>query len=87
MDRQQTERTTCKKFRCGFVDNLIAKFPKPPKKNKKRQMTVRFHEGGNRALQKESEIGDNENNQEIYASMAQMSGNDKSFSRNFGDSL
>ena len=33
LDRQQTERAPCKCFRCGYVDNLIAKSPKPPKDN------------------------------------------------------
>ena len=32
-DRQQTERTPCKCFRCGYVDHLIPKFPKSPKYN------------------------------------------------------
>ena len=50
-------------------------------------MQVRFNERGNHALQKESENGDNNNGQNIYTSMAQMSGNDESYSWDFGDSL
>ena len=33
--QQRTERTPHKIFRCGYVDNLISKCPKPPKDNKK----------------------------------------------------
>ena len=42
---------------------------------------------GHRASQKESENGDNDNGQEIYASMTQISGNDESSNRDFGNSL
>ena len=42
---------------------------------------------GNRASQKESDNSDNHNEQNIYAYMAQMSGNDESFSVNYGDSF
>ena len=42
---------------------------------------------GNRASQKEPDNGDNDNNQRIYASMAQICGNDESSSRYFGESL
>ena len=62
-------------FRRGSMDDLISKFPKPPKYEKKRLKTVRFNEKGNCAPQKESENGDNDNEQKIYASMALMSGN------------
>ena len=40
----------------------------------------------NCASQKESEGGDNDNDQKIYASMAKISGNDKIYSRYFSDS-
>ena len=36
-EKQGTERTPCKCFRCGSVDNIIAKCPKTPKDNKKRK--------------------------------------------------
>ena len=42
---------------------------------------------GNRASQKESDNIDNHNDQNIYAYMAHMSGNDESFSINYGDSF
>ena len=45
LDRQQTERTPCKYFRCGSIDHLIAKHPKP-------QKTFCFNERGNRVLQR-----------------------------------
>ena len=86
MDKQQTELTPCKCFRCGSVDRLIAKCPIPFKDNKKLRKTVRFNERGNHASQIYSEDSDNYNNQKIYASMAWMSGNDKSSSRYVGDS-
>ena len=44
---------------------------------------VRFNEECNRAY----DNGKNNNDQNIYASMAHMSGNDKCTSGNFGDSL
>ena len=86
-DRHKTERTPCKCFRCGSVDHLISKSLKPPKDNKKWRNTVRLNERGNHASQKESENGNNDNDQNIHASMAQMSGSDRSSSRYFGGSL
>ena len=35
LDKQWTERTPLKCFRCGSVDHLISKFQKPHKDNKK----------------------------------------------------
>ena len=64
-DKQRTERTPCKFFRCGSIDNLIAKFLKPPKDNKKRQKKVCFIEMGNCGLKKVYENGDNDNDQKI----------------------
>ena len=46
---RQMERTPRKCFRCGSEDHIIAKFPKPPKDNEKRQKQVRFNEKVNRA--------------------------------------
>ena len=85
MDRQWTERTPWKCFSCGSVDNLIAKCQQPPKYNEEQQKQVRFSEKGSCVLQKESENGDNDNDQEIYEFMARISGNDKSHSRYFCD--
>ena len=51
-DNKCTKRSPLKCFRCGYEDHLIAKFPKPPKYNEKRQKQVRFNERGNCALQK-----------------------------------
>ena len=65
--------------------NLIASCPKSPKDNNKRRKKVHFNERGNRALQEESGNGDDDNDQNIYTSMACMSGNDKSSSGYFGD--
>ena len=85
-DRQQTERPPQECFRYGYVDHLIAKQPKPPKYNGEQRNTVRFNEMGNRAPQKESGGGDDDNYQKIYVSMARMSGNENSSRRYFGDS-
>ena len=86
MDNKRTERTPCKYFRYGSEDHLVAKFPKPPKWNKKRKNKVSFSERGNCASQKECDNGENNKNQKIYASMARMSDNDKCSSGSFGDS-
>ena len=87
MDKQRTKCTPCKCFRCGPVDHLVSKCPKPPKYNEKQQKQVRFNERGNFASQKESKDVDDDNDQKIYAYMARMSGNEESYSRYFGDSL
>ena len=50
-DKQRTEHTP----RCGYVDHIIAKFPKPPKDNKKQWKQVRLNERGNPASQKNGE--------------------------------
>ena len=76
------ERPPCKCFRCGSEYHMIAKCPKPPKDNEKRQMQVRFNEKGYHAC----DNGENNSDQNIYAYMACMSGNDKFPSGNFGDS-
>ena len=76
------ERTPRKRFRCGSEDHMIEKCPKPPKDNKKRRNQVSFNEKGNCAC----DNGKNNDNQNIYASMARMSINDKRSSENYGDS-
>ena len=65
-DNRRTERTPRKRFRCGYQDNLIEKCPKPPKDNEKRKKQVSFNEKGNCAYNN----GDNNSDQNIYASMA-----------------
>ena len=60
---RKMERTPRKFFRCGSEDHMIAKCPKQ----------VCFNEKGNRAC----DIGENKSDCKIYASMAQMSSNDK----------
>ena len=87
LENRRTERNPRKRFRCGYENHLIAKCPKPLKENEKRQRQVRFSERGNHASQEECNNGDNNNYQKIYAYMARMSDNDKSLSRDFGDSL
>ena len=77
------ERPHQKFYRYGSEDHLIAKCPKPPKYNEKRRKQVRFNEKGNRAC----ENGKNDDDHKIYASMAQMSSDDKRKSGKYGDSL
>ena len=86
MDKQRTEHTSRKCFRCGYEDHLFAKCPKPPKDNERWRNQVRLRERGNHALQKECENVDNYNYQKIYAYMVRRSGNDEIPSRDFGDS-
>ena len=69
LNNKYTECTPCKCFRWGYVDNLIAKYLKPHKDNYKRRKQVCFIERGNRALQKQCDNGDNNNDQKMYASM------------------
>ena len=69
-------------FRCVSEDHTIAKCPKPPKDNEKRQRQVRFNEKGNRAC----ENGENNDEHKIYTSMARMSSNDERSSEKYGDS-
>ena len=61
---------------------MIAKCPKPPKDNEKRQKQVRLNEKGNCARNNRK----NNSDQKIYASMTRMYGNDKCPSENFGES-
>ena len=61
---------------------MIAKCPKPPKDNEKRRKQVRFNEKGNRAC----DNGKNDDDHQIYVSMARMSSDDKLKSVNYGDS-
>ena len=81
-DNRQTDQISRKCFRCGSEDHLISKCPKPPKDNEKRQKQVFSNEKGNRAC----DNSENNSDQNIYASMAHMSSNDKFPSGHFGDS-
>ena len=85
LDKQRSKHTPWKCFRYGSVDHLIAKFPKTPKDNKQRWKQVRINKRGKRASQKECKNSDNDNDQNIYASMAGMSDNDKMPRRYFVD--
>ena len=77
------ELTPRKCFRCGYEDHMISKCPNPPKDNEKQQKQVRLNEKGNCTCDQ----GKNNSDQNIYASMAHMSGNDKFPRGDFGDSL
>ena len=52
---------------------MIAKFPKPPKDSEKRRKSEKYKEKGNRAC----DNSDDDNDHKVYASMAQMSNDDK----------
>ena len=78
LDTRQTEQTPQNCFRCGSQDHIIEKYPKPPKENQKRQKQVRFNEKGNCAC----DNGENNSDQNIYASIARMSINYKCPSEN-----
>ena len=60
---------------------MIAKCLRPPKDNEKRRKQVSFNEKGNRAYDE----GENNDDQNIYASMAQISINEERSSENYGD--
>ena len=61
---------------------MITKFPKPPKDNEKRVKHVQLNEKGNCACDNRKNDGDHK----IYASMAQMSSDEKFTSVKYGDS-
>ena len=61
---------------------MIAKCPKPPKDNEKRRKQVRFNEKDNRAC----DNGEDNDDHNIYASMARMSSDDERKSGKYGDS-
>ena len=77
------ERPPRKFFRYGSEDHIIAKCPKPPKYNEKRQRQVRFIKKGNRACNNDK----NNNDNKIYSSMARMSSDYERKSKEYGDSL
>ena len=79
-DNRQTEQTPRKYFRCGYEYHLFAKFPKVTKDNKKWRKKESFIEKGNRTCKNSENISD----QNIYASMARMSGIEKYPSGSFG---
>ena len=61
---------------------MIAKFPKPPKDNEKRRKQVSFNEKGNRAC----DNSEDDNDHNIYASMARMSSDDEQKIGKYDDS-
>ena len=72
-------------FRCGSVDHLIAKCPKPPKEGEKKngkKVSFKDKENGNSA----KDNSDYEDDHKVYASMARMSNDDVSKSKDYGDS-
>ena len=62
---------------------MIAKCPRPPKYNEKRRKQVIFNEKGNRSCNN----GEDNDDHNIYASMARMSSDEELKSVKYGDSL
>ena len=83
LENRRTEHTPQKCFRCGSEDHRIATFPKPPKENQKRRNQVHFNE---KVIVHATTVGNN-SDQNIYASVTPISGNDECTSENFGESL
>ena len=63
-------------------DHMIAKCPKPPRDNERRQKQVCLNEKGNRACNN----SENSDDHKIYAYMARMSSNNERSSEKYGDS-
>ena len=61
---------------------MIAKFPKPHKDSEKRRKSEKSKEKGNRACDNSND----DNDHKVYTSMAQMSSDDKSKSKDYDDS-
>ena len=69
-------------FRCGSVDHMIAKFPKPPEDSEKRRKSEKSKEKGNRACNN----SDDENDHKVYAYMDRLSSDDKCENKDYGES-
>ena len=84
MSDKNSDRPARKYFRCGSKDHLIAKCPKPPKDGEKKNKKVSFKdkERGNSA----NDNSDDDDDLKVYASMAQMSNDDLSKNKYYGDS-
>ena len=79
---KNSDRPDRKCFRGGSEDHLIAKFPRSPKDSEKRRKSDKSKEKVNRA----NDNSDDEDDLKVYASMAQMSNDDKSENKDYGDS-
>ena len=79
---KNSDRLAQKYFRWGSEDHLIAKCPKPPKDSEKRRKSDKAKEKGNSAKDK----NDDDDDLKVYASMAQMSNDDKRKNKDYGDS-
>ena len=69
-------------FKCGSEDHIIEKCPKPPKDIEKRHKSEKSKEKSNCACNN----SDDDNDLKVYASMAQMSSDDKIENKDYGDS-
>ena len=82
LENRQTDHMARKQFRCESEDHIIAKCPKPPKDNEKRQIQVCLKEKDN----PECDNGKHNSDQIMHAYIARMSVNDECPGGNFGDS-
>ena len=73
---KNSDRPPRKSFRCGSVEHLIAKCPKPPKDGEKKN-GKKDKEKGNSA----KDNSDDEDKHKVYASMARISNDDVSKSK------
>ena len=79
---KNSDRPARKCFRCGSEDHLIAKCPKPSKDSEKRRKSDKSKEKGNSAKYNSNDDDD----LEVYASMARMSNYDVRENKDYGDS-
>ena len=82
MSNKNSDCPAWKFFRCGSEDHLIAKFPKPPKDSDKRRKSDKSKEKGNSA----KDNSDDDDELKVYASMAQMSNDNVSENKDYGNS-
>ena len=85
LSNKNSDHPARKCFRCGSEDHLIAKCPKTPKDREKKnvkKVSFKDKEKGNSA----KDNIDDEDDLKVYASMAQMSNDDVSKSKDYGDS-
>ena len=79
---KNSDRLARKCYRCGSEDNLIVKFPKPPKYSEKKLNSEKSKEKGNCAC----DNSDDENDLKVYTSMAPMSNDAKRKIKDYDDS-
>ena len=82
LSNKNSDRPARKCFRCVSEDHLITKCPKPSKDSEKKRKKVSFNEKGNSA----KDNSDDDDDLKVYAYMAQMSNDEVSKNKDYGDS-